>query len=337
MRTISLYDSLQEIAQYEIDHWPDGHIVTLGRSESMMWSFPEFVELSNHHLSIRKLGDELYIRDEGSSNGTTIEDAPMTHPVRMRTDVTYLAAGRLSVYLEGAAATEPCEDIDCSSVFPEELGFGLSYTAPTPAPVVEEPIISLAPEPVEEEPIISLVPEPVVEEPIAQAPAPTSAPAAKVKAAVALGQDCIRPFLPITGTPKTGIPRDFEIQVNIYDECHDIPIGGKLILQVFSPEPCHLLIFCREQDGTSSMLYPNKQQISQTIPAGVWTMIPDADNPHFEFVIEGPAGVDEIQVIARAVSGSFIKKTAPKKGSADPKQKKPSRWSHASLQINVYE
>ncbi len=177
----------------------------------------------------------------------------------------------------------------------------------------------------------------MVEEPAAQEVTPISTPVAKAKPAVALGQDCIRPFLPIAGTPKTGIPRDFEIQVNIYDECHDIPIGGKLILQVFSPENCHLLIFCREQDGTSSMLYPNKQQISQTIPAGVWTMIPDADNPHFEFVIEGPAGIDEIQVVARAVSSSRIKKTVAKKGSADAKQKKPSRWSHASLQINVYE
>ncbi len=357
MRTISLYDNLQELGQYEIDSWPDGHIVTIGRSELTMWSFPELMELSSHHLSIRKLGDELYIRDEASSNGTTIEDKALTHPVRMRADVCYLAANRLSIYLEGTPASDPCEDIDCSSVFPEEYAFALTQSAPPPLPepIEEEPILSLEPEPVEEEPILSLEPEPVEEEaafslepepvedapplslepePVEEVPSAIAVPTAKPTVSK-IAKGCVLPFLPIAGAPKGGIPRDFELEVRIYDEQHHIPVGGQLILQVFASERCSLLIFCREQSGSNAMIYPNKQQISQSIPAGQWTLIPDPANPHFEFIIEGPAGVDEIQVIARALSTSRIQKTSASKSNA--KQKAPSRWSHASLSINVFE
>ncbi len=337
MRIISLYEGLQEIAQYEIESWADGHLVTLGRSESTDWSFPTHDELSRHHLSIRKLGNELYVRDEQSSNGTFAEDSPLTHPVCMRAEVSY-QVGHLTMILEGAPESAPCEHIDCSSVFPEPYAFAADMTyAPTPA-AQAEPLTSLEPEPVEE-PLISLEPEPVEEPLISLEPEPvaqiTPTPTRKSTTPTSLQAGYVKPFLPIAGAPKTGVPRDFEFQIRTYDGSNQITIGDKLILQVFSSEPCQVLIFCREERGATSMLYPNKQQISQNIPANEWTLIPNPENPHFEFIIEGPESSDEIQAIARRVTDNRIRRGTKKTAS---NQKKPATlWSHASLVIHTYE
>ncbi len=345
MRIISLYEGLQEIAQYEIESWADGHIVTLGRSESTQWSFPSQMELSRHHLSIRKLGNELYLRDEQSSNGTFADGVALTHPIRMRADVSY-QVGNLSFYLEGAAASEATEHIDCSTVFPEAIAFAAEFPAETPAgeapiyslepePVVEQtPIYSLEPEPVvEQTPIYSLEPEPVVDS--AAIPALASPTAQAVK----LASGRVKPFLPIAGVPKSGVGRDFELHVRLLNDRPEVRIGEQLIFQVFSSEPCQLLLLCREESGATSMLYPNKQQISQNIPANQWTQIPNPSNPHFEFIIEGPEGRDEIQAIARRIGDSRMRKNSAKK-SSDPTKATPKeegKWSHASLYVDIYE
>ncbi len=360
MRNICFYDKLQEIAQYDVESWVDGQIATMGRSDNTTWSFPDRMELSRHHLSIRKLNDEIYLRDEQSSNGTYFNGERMTHAIRMRAGVTY-QIGNLTFFLEGAKGSPADEEVDCSSVFPEEIAFAALETGYIPsAPVIAEVTpFTIEPEAVEEEveevvitPHFSLQPEVEEEEEIAiEAPiaapfslqpevveeveelvivAPPTTPALPPTAA-----GSVKPFIPIPRAPAGGIPCDFALQVRTLDGYDDIAIGQKLYLEIFSEVPCQILIFCKEQNGHASLLYPSKKVVQQIIPAQTWTPLPNPQSPMFEFEIEGPAGVDEIQVIAKKQSSARMNI----KSAKNPKEEAPEQvyWSYAHLKIEVFE
>ncbi len=353
MRNICFYDKLEEIAQYDVESWADGEIATMGRSDSTTWNFPDRMELSRHHLSIRKLNNEIYLRDEQSSNGTYFNGERLTHAIRMRAGVTY-QVGTLTFFLEGAKGSPADEQVDCSSVFPEEIAFATLESAFIPAaPVIVEPApFVLEPEEVEEVIVpvaapFSLQPEEVeeeVEEVIITAPfslqpeveeeveevviaAPQTAPV------TAAGS--VKPFIPIPRAPAGGIPHDFALQVRTLDGYDDIAIGQKLFLEIFSEVPCQILIFCKEQSGHASLLYPSKKVVQQIIPAQTWTPLPNPQSPMFEFEIEGPAGVDEIQVIARKQSSARMSINSAKNPKEESKEQ--IYWSYAHLKIEVFE
>ncbi len=153
MRRIIISEGHKQLHAYDVEAWRDGHTVTMGRSERTTWYYPEFDEISRHHLSIRKHGDDLYLRDEATVNGTYVDDVALTYAVRMRAGVAY-RVGRLLVHYEGEPSEDTAELIDCDAVFPEEYSFamfaepivGLFLTEPSeaegkksqPTPAVKE-------------------------------------------------------------------------------------------------------------------------------------------------------------------------------------------------------
>ncbi len=124
MRRITISQGHKLLDAYEVESWAEGRTATLGRSDRVTWSYPHFDEISRHHLSIRKHGDDFYLRDEATVNGTLADDVPLQHVVRMQAGVNY-RVGRLLVRYEGDPAMESAEPLDCDSVFPEEYGFAM--------------------------------------------------------------------------------------------------------------------------------------------------------------------------------------------------------------------
>ncbi len=135
-RSIQIYDCRCEVARYDVESMVNGQIVTLGRSASVDLSFPSYDEVSRHHVSIRRAGDDFFIRNESYCNPVLINGEPMEHAVRMRSGVDY-QIGRLSLALHGAGLLEPCEHINCDFIFPEPQGFAnteIVYISESEAP-----------------------------------------------------------------------------------------------------------------------------------------------------------------------------------------------------------
>ncbi len=166
MPSIVILEGYQELDAYDVDLWEDGHTVSFGRSELVTWSYPDYDEISRHHLSIRKKGDSLYLRDEATVNGTQVDGKALQHAVRMRTGVDYVV-GRLRILYEDDASSkiaEADEHSDYSSIFPEEFSFAML----TPVQEQVEPEVkpALAARAVKK--------EPVKKEPIRRAPRRTA-------------------------------------------------------------------------------------------------------------------------------------------------------------------
>ncbi len=397
MSCITVYNKLQELAEFQSEGWADGAVITLGRDEMTTFPLPDIASLSSHHLSIRKLAGDFYIRDEQSSNGTTADGVPMTYALRMHANVEY-KAGPLTICLENAPATTPNPEENADSVFPEPYRFACIpveeapvaepvaeyYAEPAPAEVYAEPAVEqvAAPEPEEDffdleamaarkqaqqaepvytpeaayepepvytpEPEAVYAPEPapqqyeaVAEAPQEMATAPSFTPVPKKR--IINQQGVVRPFLPIAGIPKTGIPQDFALEISTLDGRPCITEGESLQLLVRSSEKCKVILICQEQDGTKTMLYPNKYQTSMDIPANTWVAIPEEGSMEYELSIEGAGCIDTIQAIARKSTTSSIKRThAPKKGDKkslldkEAKPKKPqAQWAYAHIDLQV--
>ncbi len=401
MSCITVYNKLQELAQYHSDSWADGAIITIGRDERTNFPLPNITSLSGHHLSIRKLAGDFYIRDEQSSNGTTADGQAMTHALRMHAQVVY-QAGPITIYLEDAPLSQPNPEENADSVFPEPYGFAALeqdadpiaaesyYEEPAPAveavaeayaepaPVVEEVVFDLeqmaalkqghyqeeqpAPQeyiPIEPEPVYQPVAEPVYEpvdeavyepvpdndipaEGIVETPATIEKPISVPKKKISYKNGVARPFLPIAGIPKTGIPKDFTLEVKTPSGEPYIVEGENLKLLVRTSKKCKLILICQEEDGTKTMLYPNKYQTSMDIPANKWVTIPEEGAYDYELSIEGVGSIDTIQVIAReSTTRSFNRVEKPKtreelKALEGKKEEKPrTKWSHALLELEV--
>lgn len=342
MSYLTIFHKLQEIAQYDVDSWDDGALITLGRSSSTSLPLPQYKALSDHHISVRKLAGDLYIRDEQSTNGSTANGQPMTHALRMHAGVTY-QAGPLTIYLEGIAPTVPDPTENADSVFPEPYGFALLppaeevYTeealaqeqplevevSPDPAPYVEK---------IEAEPII-------LDSPIAPAPAPiASTPIAATPSHLQPKRHSQSglpmPFLPIAGIPKTGIPNDFDLKITTPTGSTQITDGDALVLHVLSSEKCKIILICHEEDGSNFILYPNRYETGKDIPAHAWTQLPEENAKHYEFYIEGAGKTDCIQAIARKVDNALMHRVKAN-GEAPAEEKKEALWAHATLELQV--
>ncbi len=192
LKSIIIYCDQQEISSCDIDALSNGQIITIGSGAQMSYSFPQFSELAPHHFSIRKAGNDIFIRDENSPNGVIANGARLKHAVRMRSGVIY-EAGPLSLMLQGVPPLGPCENVDCNFIFPEPLGFAapvevVAPVVPTlpvaPAPVAAAPVAPVQPvqpvaptQPVA--PVEPVAPAPVAAAPVAAAPIePVQPPAA---------------------------------------------------------------------------------------------------------------------------------------------------------------
>ena len=151
----------------------------------------------------------------------------------------------------------------------------------------------------------------------------------------AIAPGCIRPLLPIAGAPATGIPKDFELKVDTSTGSREIMEGDNLTLRVYASERCQLVIICKEADDTIYMLYPNKQQPASPIKPNTWTLIPEEEGARYEFVIEGPCGHDEIQVIARKLGQRASLRGATQEMIAEIKKNEKVFWSHTTLHLEV--
>jgi serine phosphatase RsbU (regulator of sigma subunit) len=90
-------------------HTPDGQTrkvalqgdrLTVGRSSAADLCFPEDAGLSRQHLRFERDGDEWFVEDMGSKNGTTVNNAPLQSPWALRTG-DRIAAGHLLIVVDG--------------------------------------------------------------------------------------------------------------------------------------------------------------------------------------------------------------------------------------------
>jgi serine phosphatase RsbU (regulator of sigma subunit) len=61
-----------------------GESLSLGRSSTNDLSYPEDSGLSRHHMVLERMGEDWYVRDLGSKNGTLLNDERLTAPARLK-------------------------------------------------------------------------------------------------------------------------------------------------------------------------------------------------------------------------------------------------------------
>jgi phosphoserine phosphatase RsbU/P len=96
----------------------EGSVITLGRSRTADICFPDDADLSRQHLVFEKSGDEWFVRDLGSKNGTVVNGDQLAGAHKLGKG-DRLVAGRLSIEVSDVGAA-PSADV----VFVEETGGG---------------------------------------------------------------------------------------------------------------------------------------------------------------------------------------------------------------------
>ncbi len=228
------------------------------------------------------------------------------------------------------------EELPPAQAVPEDLAWRRAPHESQPLPTAPEAVAAAVAEAAPVEPAV---------EPYSP---PTSV--VGIPAAAPLQAGCVRPFLPIAGAPAGGIPQDFSLEVQTADGSTEIEEGALLVLNVRASQACQIVIMCREEDGTSSMLYPNKHQTAEAIPANEWVQLPPDGTEHYEFRIEGPSSLDTLQIIARQAQKNGLHRTtaaeAKKRAEEQRKNKRGRRpigqkpantalWSYALLELHV--
>lgn len=348
MSCIAIYNKLQEIVQYDTETWIEGSVLSIGRSELTQLPLPDMNFLSGHHLSIRKLGGEFYIRDEQSSNGTFVNGTRMSHSLRMHPDLSY-QSGDLIIYLEDFQ-TAPADNSNCDSVFPEEHRFALLATAPTQE-YIAAPTYEDSYQEAPHAPMASAYEDNnygnEVEQSYQEAPHAHQTPAAPV---VALAPGSIRPLVSVAQAPKSGIPTNFQLEVELANELPVIA-GDKLRFRIRAQYSCHLTIVCQDEQGETHTIYPNALHRPTPIPADEWIELPSRDNADYEFIVEGENCIDHYQILARYIpeklvarrnaegavkdsAGAAADKTAKvsRKIKAQPAKKRTSKAKNQSVQ-----
>ncbi|MCW5980186.1 MAG: SpoIIE family protein phosphatase [Bryobacteraceae bacterium] len=124
-----------------------GDRLSLGRSSSNDLSYPEDSGLSRHHVALEKVGDEWYVRDLGSKNGTLLNDERLAEPAPLKPgdrisasrvsivfDGSEPAAGEATVIFSLADTTEklPTHTVTLGDLLPKTAGEGLEPKAYPP-------------------------------------------------------------------------------------------------------------------------------------------------------------------------------------------------------------
>ena len=72
--------------------------LSLGRSSNNDLSYPDDSGLSRHHMVLEKTGEDWYVRDLSSKNGTLLNDERVTSPTRLKPGDRILASRVLMTY-----------------------------------------------------------------------------------------------------------------------------------------------------------------------------------------------------------------------------------------------
>ncbi|HWR50893.1 MAG TPA: SpoIIE family protein phosphatase [Bryobacteraceae bacterium] len=128
--SVTFPDGATKTLQLEADH------LAVGRAPENDLAFPEDIGLSRHHFRFEKYGDDWLVRDLLSKNGTFVNGARISEPVRLRAGDRVTASRITAVYEPVALA--PQLSFDAAAVaggvtFATNLHKAIQSTGPSPA------------------------------------------------------------------------------------------------------------------------------------------------------------------------------------------------------------
>ncbi len=115
--------------------------ISLGRSSDNDVSFSADSNISRYHAEIEVLGDDCWLIDLGSANGTTLNGRPVERRERLFNGDEIVLGGSTTIRFEGSAA-EPASPSDAhAAALPEEelTSPSASSTPETPSTIASEP------------------------------------------------------------------------------------------------------------------------------------------------------------------------------------------------------
>lgn len=112
----------------------EGDHLAVGRAPENDLAFPEDVGLSRHHLRFEQYGQDWLVRDLLSKNGTFVNGARISEPVRLRPGDRVSASRFAAVYEPGTPQKQVSFDAAAANVtFATNLHKAIKSTAPAPA------------------------------------------------------------------------------------------------------------------------------------------------------------------------------------------------------------